>query len=384
VIHAKDVTFRLDATSLPGPSRAVLLVIDTDATQAEQLASELRTYGFEVDIEVDVAKARERLLFERFKAVLCSMDLKGGSGVDLLTLARCYDKHMPFMLLVDERSLDGVIEAVKLGPTQYVLKPVVTSRVVDTLKGALLRVELARNTKIKPQDSSDLSQALERAYVAFQPIVLQLPNGVRRTYAYESLLRSDHPGLSSPLDILAQAELSNRVRDVGRRARELAANCISSMQATDALVFVNLTATELNDEQLYDRTSALAKVASRVVLEITEREDVKTVKSLEQRLLDLRIMGFRVAIDDLGAGYAGLSSFVTLEPDYVKLDMSLVRGVHDSVLRQRIIKSVLNLSSDLSIQVIAEGVEVEEEFACLQALGIRYYQGYFLGKPERR
>jgi EAL domain-containing protein (putative c-di-GMP-specific phosphodiesterase class I) len=64
--------------------------------------------------------------------------------------------------------------------------------------------------------------------------------------------------------------------------------------------------------------------------------------------------------------------------------MSLVRGVHDSVLRQRIIKSVLNLSSDLSIQVIAEGVEVEEEFACLQALGIRYYQGYFLGKPERR
>jgi EAL domain-containing protein (putative c-di-GMP-specific phosphodiesterase class I) len=120
------------------------------------------------------------------------------------------------------------------------------------------------------------------------------------------------------------------------------------------------------------------------VLEITEREDVKSVRGLEQRLLELRIMGFRLAVDDLGAGYAGLSSFSTLEPDYVKLDMSLVHGIHQSVLRQRVVRSVVTLAHELHIQVIAEGVESEAEYACLHGLGVRYVQGYLLGKPSAR
>jgi EAL domain-containing protein (putative c-di-GMP-specific phosphodiesterase class I) len=381
-MQAKDVTMRLDVSSMPGPARSSVLVVEPDAAEAQRIAEQMRRYGFEVEIETDLAKARDRLMFERFRAILCSIE--GGRGLDLLTLARAYDKHMPFMLLIDENSLDGVVEAIRLGSTQYALKPIVVSRVVDALKESLARNELERAAKkavVSPVDH--LTPALEQAYMALQQIVLASGDGSREVYAYEALLRSDYAALCSPLDIINAAEKLGRVQDVGRRARQLAAELASEL-SDGTLLFVNVHARELNDDELYDRSTAFSQAASRIVLEITEREDVKSVRGLEQRLLELRIMGFRLAVDDLGAGYAGLSSFATLEPDYVKLDMSLVHGIHESVLRQRVVRSVLTLAQELNIRVIAEGVEKEEEFACLHGLGVRYIQGYLIGRPSAR
>jgi EAL domain-containing protein (putative c-di-GMP-specific phosphodiesterase class I) len=381
-MQAKDETIRLGAGSMPGSARANILVVEPNMREAERIAVEMRHDGFEVEIETDLAKARERLMFERFRAILCSIE--GGKGLDLLTLARAYDKDMPFMLLVDEQSLEGLVEAIRLGSTQYALKPIVVSRVVDTLKECFSRGEFARTAKkpaLKPVDN--LTPALEQAYMALQQIVLTGVDGAREIHAYEALLRSDYASLSSPLDILNAAEVLGRVQDVGRRVRDLSAE-IALELPVGTLLFVNVHARELNDDMLYDRSTAFSRAANRIVLEITEREEVKNVKGLEQRLLELRIMGFRIAVDDLGAGYAGLASFATLEPDYVKLDMSLVRGVHLSALRQRVVRSVLTLSRELGIKVIAEGVENEQEFACLHELGVRYFQGYLVGKPNAR
>jgi EAL domain-containing protein (putative c-di-GMP-specific phosphodiesterase class I) len=381
-MEAKDVTIRIDISSMPGATRSSILVVEPNEGEAERIATQLRRYGFEVEVENDISKARERLMFERFRAILCSIE--GGRGLDLLTLARAYDKHMPFMLLIDENSLDGVVEAIRLGSTQYALKPIVVSRVADALRESLLRNELEPNAKKAAIGRADhLTPALEQAYMALQPIVLVGTNGSREIYAYEALLRSDYAALSSPLDILNAAEQLGRVQEVGRRARKLAAERAAEL-SEGTLLFVNIHARELNDQELYDRSTALSQAAGRIVLEITEREDVKSVRGLEQRLLELRIMGFRLAVDDLGAGYAGLSSFSTLEPDYVKLDMSLVHGIHQSVLRQRVVRSVVTLAHELHIQVIAEGVESEAEYACLHGLGVRYVQGYLLGKPSAR
>jgi len=94
-------------------------------------------------------------------------------------------------------------------------------------------------------------------------------------------------------------------------------------------------------------------------------------------------MGFRIAIDDLGAGYAGLTSFATLEPEFVKLDMSLVRDVHKSPMKEKLVGSITSLCKELGMMVVAEGVETPLERDMLVALGCDLLQGYLLAMPGR-
>jgi EAL domain-containing protein (putative c-di-GMP-specific phosphodiesterase class I) len=129
-----------------------------------------------------------------------------------------------------------------------------------------------------------------------------------------------------------------------------------------------------------------AKVASfahGVVLEVTERAALEQVPGLIPAVLRLRELGFRIALDDLGAGYAGLSSFALLEPEIVKVDMSLVQGIHRSPTKQKLFRSFSGLCKDLKTEIIAEGVEVAEERDCLNDLGGDLYQGYLFARPDR-
>jgi EAL domain-containing protein (putative c-di-GMP-specific phosphodiesterase class I) len=148
-------------------------------------------------------------------------------------------------------------------------------------------------------------------------------------------------------------------------------------------IFMNLHAADLNDDALYSSTSPLSGCASRVVLEVTERSSLDRVSDVKSRAQTLRRLGFRLAIDDLGAGYAGLSSFAQLEPDVAKLDMSLVRDIHDSPQKQSIVRSMLSVCRDeLGVDVVCEGVETVAERNTLDALGSETLQGYLFGRPQ--
>jgi EAL domain-containing protein (putative c-di-GMP-specific phosphodiesterase class I) len=108
------------------------------------------------------------------------------------------------------------------------------------------------------------------------------------------------------------------------------------------------------------------------------------VQGLAAKVETLRKLGYRIAVDDLGAGYAGLASFSQLEPEFVKLDMSLVRGVDASTRKQSIIRAMTTLCSrDLSIQVVSEGVETAGERDALVLEGGDLLQGYLFAKPAR-
>jgi len=120
-----------------------------------------------------------------------------------------------------------------------------------------------------------------------------------------------------------------------------------------------------------------------VVLEITERAALDRIDEPMLRMKRLRAMGYRIAVDDLGAGYAGLTSFAQLEPEVVKVDMSLVRGIHLSQTKQKLIRSIVELCRDLKIQIVAEGIETVEERNALIRLGGDLCQGYFFARPER-
>jgi len=134
---------------------------------------------------------------------------------------------------------------------------------------------------------------------------------------------------------------------------------------------------------LTSKSSPLASVAEKVVLEITERASLDFVPDLGEKVEALRKLGFRLAVDDLGAGYSSLSNFANLEPEFVKIDITLVRGADTSEMKRRIIRSITDLCHDMGIRVIAEGVETTAERDTVVALGCDLLQGYLLARPGR-
>jgi EAL domain-containing protein (putative c-di-GMP-specific phosphodiesterase class I) len=132
---------------------------------------------------------------------------------------------------------------------------------------------------------------------------------------------------------------------------------------------------------MLDSLAPLSRVASRVVLEITERASLERMAGVAERIRGLRELGFRIALDDLGAGYAGLTSFATLTPDVVKVDMSLVRDIDGDPLRQKLVGSIASLCKSLGILVVGEGIETEGERAAVVSAGCDLLQGYLFGKP---
>jgi EAL domain-containing protein (putative c-di-GMP-specific phosphodiesterase class I) len=117
------------------------------------------------------------------------------------------------------------------------------------------------------------------------------------------------------------------------------------------------------------------------VLEVTERGRIDAVSDLNARIERLRALGYRIAVDDFGAGYAALNSFASLHPDVAKIDMALVRGVDRDPYRRTLVASVNAMCRDLGILVVAEGIETEAERATLVDLGCDLLQGFLIGMP---
>jgi EAL domain-containing protein (putative c-di-GMP-specific phosphodiesterase class I) len=118
-----------------------------------------------------------------------------------------------------------------------------------------------------------------------------------------------------------------------------------------------------------------------IIFEFTEGERIEDVGHVERIVGEYRDRGFLTAIDDFGAGYAGLNLLARFQPDVVKLDMELIRGIQSSPARQVIVAGIVWMARSLGITVLAEGVETEDEVTVLRAAGIRLLQGYYFAKP---
>ena len=118
-----------------------------------------------------------------------------------------------------------------------------------------------------------------------------------------------------------------------------------------------------------------------IMFEFTESEEMSDVAHLQNIIAEYRKMGFITALDDFGAGYAGLGLLADFQPDLIKIDMKLVRDVDRSHARQTILAAILYVARELGIQVLAEGIETEGEFAALKAAGVTLFQGYYFAKP---
>jgi EAL domain-containing protein (putative c-di-GMP-specific phosphodiesterase class I) len=224
-----------------------------------------------------------------------------------------------------------------------------------------------------------LDEALEKLTLWFQPIVTPTEAGMR-VLAHEALVRTAGATLAQPAELFAAARALGQLEALSLAVRKrLAAKAEAHPEAT---FFFNVNVEELADDSLLAATDVLAPCASRIVVEITEREPVDSIRDYHHRIRTLRRRGFRIAVDDLGAGYSSLESLVVVEPDFVKLDRSIVSGIDHDSRRRAIVQSIARLARELGIETIAEGVETEAEARVLAALGCPHLQGYHFGRPS--
>tara|TARA_B100001750_G_scaffold204020_2_gene180180 strand:+ start:109 stop:2316 length:2208 start_codon:yes stop_codon:yes gene_type:complete len=384
-----DEPVRLTAASSAPPTAEAaprLLIVDDEEVVRSVMARIFRDTDYEVTLASDGEEAIQQYRRLRHDAVVTDVQMPNMSGIELLKAIRADDENVPVIITTGEPTTDSAIEAVHLGALRYLVKPIdpatvrdVVHRAVGMARLARYRRQAARVTPDVPSPNDDLDERFSRAvdllFAHFQPIVAW-PD--KEVIAYEALARTSEPSIPHPGVLFDAAERLDRVADVGRRMREITPK---AMAKSEHKLFLNLHPTDLLDEQLYDPESPLAAIGDRVVMEITERASLARVEKLKERVDRLRELGFKIAVDDLGAGYAGLSAFVALMPDVVKLDMSLIRGIDESKTKQRLVHSMINVSNDLGIQVIAEGVETRAELDVLAGLGCTLFQGFFFARP---
>jgi EAL domain-containing protein (putative c-di-GMP-specific phosphodiesterase class I) len=214
--------------------------------------------------------------------------------------------------------------------------------------------------------------------LAFQPIVR---SDNRQLYGYEALMRPNHPAFPHPGAALDAAERLHRLPQLGRTVRTLAAQRFAATGVDHGTLFVNLHALDLLDKSLASRWTPLAKIANRVVLEVTERASLDGVSDVAYRVAQLRDLGFRIAIDDLGAGHERMTRFDPKDTDFVKLDISMVRDIDRHMVKQQFAIAITQLCRDNGILVIGEGVETAAEAKVLSEIGCDLLQGYYLGRP---
>ena len=376
------------------PTRILLAEVeDADLSKA---AESLRRAGFRVDLAYDGHAAKTLIEGNDYAAIVADAGLAdaGRAGVDaigLLRAIRSRDMDVPLVVVTDAAHAGLSAIVVQQGALCCLEKPVATASLCATLAYAAKLHKLATlrrsaldelgGTWRQLGDRVALERVFERALgclsVAFQPIVSW---SNRRVIGHEALLRSSDPNLRDPSSVLAVAERLGRIEQIGRLAREMVAR--SMMRAPAEYVFVNLHAHELLDSELFSASAPLSHFGKRVVLEISEHALLDDVSHLESRALALRKLGFHLAMDNLGPGYPGLSSFARLRPDFVKYDHALVRGVDRNATQAGIMAAMTVLLGTMNTRVIATGIESIAERDAVVKAGVDLLQGFAFSKPE--
>ncbi len=372
------------------PQLGQVLVVDDDLAIRRVCARVLETEGWGVTLADNGRAALEELDASKvpFDCVLSDVNMPEVDGFEIVRAMRSRDDDIPVLLMTGDPTLDGAVRAIDYGAVSYITKPFTQEALAAAVARAARRHGVTRMRRradswaramgADAQIEERFARALDLSWMAFQPII---DVRTRRVYAYEGLLRTDEESLRRTDIFIATAERLDKIHALGRTVRAAVARA-AEQAPQDALLFVNVHGLELTDEELFSSETPLAGLSKRVVLESTERTGLDPAAG-PTRVAMLRKLGYRIAVDDLGAGYAALGALATLEPEIVKLDMSLVRDLDRHVTKRRVVAAIASLCRELGGRVVAEGVETPaERDACIDS-GIELLQGYLFAKPAR-
>jgi diguanylate cyclase (GGDEF)-like protein/PAS domain S-box-containing protein len=241
------------------------------------------------------------------------------------------------------------------------------------------------------QLETDLRRALERKefMVVYQPI-MSLETG--RLCGFEALIRWPHPerGLISPIDFIPLAEETGMIVQIGEWVLREACKQMHRWQLifpTDPATFmcVNLSVKQFSQQDLIDKVAAILRetnlAPTSLKLEITESAVMENVETATKMLNQLRELGVQLAMDDFGTGYSSLSNLHSFPINTLKIDRSFITRMVENNENAEIVRTISGLAQNLGMDVVAEGVETQEQLEILRSLGCKYGQGYFFSKP---
>ncbi len=369
-----------------------ILAVD-DSNEILDLYREILKDDYNFSAVSSAAAGLDLLKKNDYDLIISDISIPGMSGIDFAREVRKANKLIPIILVTGHPTVGTAIKAVEFGALRYLTKPIDVRLFRETVAQGIslqrmgsireeidtLMSEKSSGKEAVKSIDHQFDQALASLWLAFQPIVSWSGQCLK---GYEVLVRNDEPAMVYPPKFFETAETLGRTKELSRIIRSKAAGAVALLPPEVSL-FVNLHVRDLQDPQLYAPDSPLTKVSSRVVLELSEQLHLETVDELRSQMDRLRALGYKIAMDDLGAGHSGLAAFAKIEPDIVKLDIQLIRDAEKEKTKLKLIASLLDICKELNIACISEGIETPENCRALIEKGCDLFQGYLFGKPDR-
>lgn len=381
---------------------ARILVVDDNAANVALLEALLSRAGIAaIDSTTDPRDGLTRLSEMDFDLVLLDLHMPRIDGYQVLTELRqkAAGEYLPVLVVTADATDEAAQRALSLGASDFVTKPFDTTEVLLRVRNLLETRYLHRTIRLhnawlkdqlsgyqEHERSEKETLQLQRSTIlevigsggiriVYQPVV-ETASG--KTVGVEALSRFPDPPGVTPDMWFAKAASAGVGPALEVAAIKAALSACASLPP-DVFLAVNVSpATLLSPE--------LAGVwqdghMPRVVLELTEHAAVEDYDAIAGVITDLRRCGVRLAVDDMGAGYASFRHLLALNPDIVKLDIYLTRGVDRDPSRRALATALASFARDTGRRIIAEGVETASEFDALRELGIAWAQGYHIARP---
>lgn len=375
-----------------------VLIVDDNPSNVALLQALLDEQGlFRVYTETDPRQVPRQLAQNDPDLVLLDLHMPYVDGHEVLTQIKLFaaGSFLPVLVLTADTTTTARDRALAQGAQDYLTKPIDSGetalRIANLLRTRQLFTTLRQarllDAQAHPADGRTETETRERILSVlrtrgvtpvYQPVV---DVHTLKPVGYEGLSRfpgTDHGGpdrwfgdafgvgLGIELEWLAASKVLNYLE-------------ILPTQQPDAFLAVNMSPAsvlQLLTHQLCDPA-----LYPKVVIELTEHLPVEDYAAVHESLTAMRERGSRLAADDLGSGYAGFRHLIRLQPDIIKLDISLVRGIHRNKGQRALASALVAFAGDVDARVIAEGVEEQGELEALRDIGVPWAQGYYLGRP---
>jgi len=240
-------------------------------------------------------------------------------------------------------------------------------------------------TKLEQSHAQSLNEILEKSLLTpvFQPIISLKNNAI---YGYEGLIRgpSNSP-LHSPFNLFNAAVKHNRLAELDLLCRKVTIERFAQLNFREQLFINTIPEILLHKDYQHGHTLDYIKQAGieskQVVIELTEQYPIEDYSLMADATKHYQEMGFSIAIDDLGAGYSGLRTWSEIKPDYVKIDRHFLHNIHEDKHKQQFVQSIIDIAQGVKCKVIAEGIELREEYLMSDSMGMDFVQGYYFARP---
>ncbi len=369
-------------------SEAKILVVDDEPDALEMLKFRLDREDFQVITATHGIEALERAAREQPSLILLDVLMPDLNGYEICRRlkAREETKAIPIIMLTVKSETESKIEALNMGAEDYITKPFEIKELVARMRVALRRgggkIRLEKQPEVERLGELRRIIAEKDVSCLFQPVV-HFPT--RSIFGYEALTRGPKGSdLADPSVLFTLAEKTGLVFELERVCREKILLAAKDL-APEQVLFLNLNPRLIADPRSKEGNLFKSRQVGvgEMVLEITERTAIKDFESFRKALERLKILGLRVAIDDTGSGYSSLQAIAELKPEFLKLDMSIVRDIDKDEVKQGLVEMILHLSRKMGGLAIGEGIERVEEYRTLADLGVEYGQGYLFARPGK-